>query len=149
MADPEKKCMSVRSIMTANPVCVAPETPIKEAVQLLRDRKIRHLAVTSPPGRVRGIVSNRDMLVAHMQVHRGGMGIERLVAQIMTREIDWIAPDACAYAAARYMYSQKRGCLLVIGEGELVGILTEADFMKAFASGSTCKCKAGVEQSSD
>ncbi|MFN7087019.1 MAG: CBS domain-containing protein [Burkholderiales bacterium] len=148
MADPEQQCMTVRSVMTANPVCVDPETPLRQAVNLLRDHKIRHLAVTSPPGRVRGLVSNRDMLVAHMQVSHGGLRIERRVGEIMTREVDSITPDACAYAAARYMYGQKRGCLLVIEQGTLVGILTEADFMRAFAKASGCRCKAAVEQKS-
>ena len=149
MAELEKKCMPVSSIMTVEPVCVDPNTSIKDAVRLLHDHKIRHLPVTGPAGNVRGLVSNRDMLVAHMRVRRDALYTERLVAPIMTREVDCIAPDACAYAAARYMYAHKRGCLLVVKEDLLVGILTEADFVKAFAGGSTCKCQAGIEHNSD
>lgn len=132
--------------MRSDPVCVDPNTSVRKAVRLLHDHKIRHLPVTSPAGHVRGLVSNRDMLVARMQVRRDALYVERLVAPIMTREVDCIAPDACAHAAARYMYARKRGCLLVVKENLLVGILTESDFVKAFADRSTCDCRAGVEQ---
>lgn len=148
MAELAKKCVSVGSIMTVNPVCIDPNTSVKAAVQLLHDHHIRHLPVTSAAGHVRGLVSNRDMLVAHMRVRRDALYTERLVAPIMTREVDCIAPDACAYAAARYMYAHKRGCLLVVAEAVLVGILTEADFVKAFAGGSACECQAGIAQNS-
>jgi acetoin utilization protein AcuB len=50
----------VESVMTANPMTAKPDTPIREALQLLEDMEIRHLPVLDD-GRLVGIVSDRDL----------------------------------------------------------------------------------------
>lgn len=58
--DPETT--PVRQVMTANPVCVAPETPVSDAVLIMIERGFRHLPVVATGGKILGVFSVRDAL---------------------------------------------------------------------------------------
>lgn len=68
--------VTVGEVASAQLVTVTPETPIREAAQLLRDRAIRHLPVVEG-GRAVGIVSSRDFF-AYV-----ASGLERIIDQRM------------------------------------------------------------------
>ena len=59
-----------------------------------------------------------------------------LVKDVMTTDVATIGPDAPVKEAARTMRERKIGCLVVVEGRRLVGILTEADFVEAFARSS-------------
>jgi CBS domain-containing protein len=59
-ADPEKT--SVREVMTPNPICVPPETPVSDAVQTMLERGFRHLPIVAPGNRILGVFSIRDAM---------------------------------------------------------------------------------------
>ena len=121
--------------MTAAVVSVGPDEPIN-AVQNLMDRKhIRHVPVVDGAGRVLGVVSQRDVLQRALLEDTGA------VSEIMAWKTETIDADEPLSKAARIMLGQKYGCLPVVEHGRLVGILTEADFVKFVASG-----KAPVRQ---
>lgn len=56
--------MLVRDYMSQPPIVIAPKTPISDALKIMRDRKIRRLAVVDAKGRLVGIVSDKDLLHA-------------------------------------------------------------------------------------
>ncbi|MFO1244214.1 MAG: CBS domain-containing protein [Ramlibacter sp.] len=58
--DPETTL--VRSVMTANPICVPPETRVSEAVLIMIEKGFRHLPIIGPGKRVLGVFSVRDAL---------------------------------------------------------------------------------------
>jgi CBS domain-containing protein len=58
-----------------------------------------------------------------------------VVKEVMTTEVITIAPEATIRAAAAVMLARKIGCLPVVDQGRLVGILTETDLVK-LAAGS-------------
>jgi CBS domain-containing protein len=58
--DPETT--SVRDIMTPNPLCVPPDTPISDAVVIMLERGFRHLPIVGPGSRILGVFSIRDAL---------------------------------------------------------------------------------------
>jgi CBS domain-containing protein len=49
-------------VMTPNPLCVPPETPVSEAVLLMIERGFRHVPIVSPAGKALGVFSVRDAL---------------------------------------------------------------------------------------
>jgi CBS domain-containing membrane protein len=53
-----------------------------------------------------------------------------LLQDIMQTQVFTISPEAAITEAARVMWREKIGCLLVAEQGQLVGILTEANFLK-------------------
>lgn len=59
-ANPE--LTTVREVMTAKPICVAPETPVSEAVVIMLERGFRHLPVVTAQQRILGVFSVRDAL---------------------------------------------------------------------------------------
>ena len=58
-----------------------------------------------------------------------------VVKEVMTTELVTTTPDMPLTEAARLMAHRKLGCLPVIEEGKLVGILTEGDFVSLAAKG--------------
>lgn len=58
--DPETT--TVRTVMTANPICVPPETRVSDAVLIMIERGFRHLPIVGPGAKVLGVFSVRDAL---------------------------------------------------------------------------------------
>jgi CBS domain-containing protein len=127
----------VRDLMRAPVATVAPETPAREAVRLLRARRIRHLPVVDQNGRLVGIVTDRDLrqAVFHpaVQARLGSTGEavgDLPVRELMTGAVVTVAPWADLREAARLMHERKIGALPVVEDGRLVGILTETDVLR-------------------
>jgi CBS domain-containing protein len=58
--DPEQT--TVREVMTANPICVPPETRVSDAVVIMIERGFRHLPIVGPGSKIMGVFSVRDAL---------------------------------------------------------------------------------------
>lgn len=129
--------MLVRSRMTSDVKTVAPETTLAQALAVARTHGIRHLPVLQNE-RLVGLVTDRDLRLAMPPVwadrdselrdalHR------RTVADVMTTRIITTSPDLPVEEAARLLYENRIGCLPVMQDGRVVGILTETDLLRAF-----------------
>jgi acetoin utilization protein AcuB len=113
--------LRVEDLMTPDPVCVTPDTTIADAAAKMKEIGCRHLPVCEGE-RIRGVLSSKDVL-------RAGT----TVAEVMSRTPLTIAPYELVEVAAGTMASRKVGCLLVLEEERLVGILTTYDVLDAFA----------------
>jgi CBS domain-containing protein len=58
----EPKAISVRDVMTSNPVTIGPETTLRDAAGIMFEKWFRHLPVVDEGGKVLGIISLRDLL---------------------------------------------------------------------------------------
>jgi CBS domain-containing protein len=58
--DPEKT--AVREMMTPNPLCVPPETPVSDAVVIMLEKGFRHLPIVGAGNKILGVFSIRDAL---------------------------------------------------------------------------------------
>ncbi|MBL8519363.1 MAG: CBS domain-containing protein [Betaproteobacteria bacterium] len=58
----DPKATKVSDVMTRNPICVPPETPVADAVVTMIERGFRHLPVVGPGGKLLGVFSVRDAL---------------------------------------------------------------------------------------
>jgi len=123
----------VKDSMTREVVTLSPRTTAGEALALSRERRIRHLPVLEE-GRLVGIVSDRDLRSATPVLGDparaealGGI----LVQEVMARDVTTIRPDAPIEEAANAMREEKIGCLPVVEDGSLVGVITSSDVMEA------------------
>jgi CBS domain-containing protein len=131
----------VRDLMTHEVTSLKRNDKLSIADDVMRLGRIRHLPVLDDDEQVVGIVSQRDLFRgalaralgygAHAQQKLLG---QLLVKEVMTNDPVTIGPDAPLAEAARTMLERKIGALLVVDGGRLVGILTESDFLKRFAT---------------
>ena len=133
--------LRVTDRMIPAPTTIRWDAPVAEAWKLMRTQKIRHLPVLDGAGRLVGIVTDRDLrqvILDPSLQERLGRGIisalESLrVRDIMTWGVITVSPEREIREAARLMHREKIGALPVLKNGKIVGILTEADVVKAFA----------------
>jgi len=130
--------MLVRDRMTTNVITVSPETPIREALALMRRRHIRRLPVLQE-GELVGIVTWTDLMRAQpsamTSLSRWEIPVlleKAQVREVMTPRPRVVAPDIPLEEAAMMMRLQKIGGLPVVQKGVLLGIVTESDIFDAF-----------------
>jgi acetoin utilization protein AcuB len=123
----------VKDSMTRGVVVLSPETTAAEALALCRERRIRHLPVLEER-RLAGIVSDRDLRSAAPALGDPGRAsaLEKIrVYDVMTRDVVTARPDDPIEEAANRMRERRIGCLPVVQDGTLVGIVTASDVMEA------------------
>lgn len=130
--------MKVRDLMSAEVATVRRNDQLLIADDLMRLGRIRHTPVLDDDTEeVVGVLSQRDLFRGalaralgygqHAQQKVLGM---LLVKDVMTTDPVTVRPDAALAEAARLMLERKIGCLPVVEDGKLVGILTESDFVR-------------------
>ena len=145
MVDQLTECRAageVASLMTAEPITVLPETPASQVWEVMNERRIRHMPIADSEGMLVGIVSSRDLMVA---LHSTGVDPSvgnQPISALMHGEVDTVRAFCCAGEAARHMLRSKRSCLPVVEKnGKIIGILTEADYLRIFMRSSPpCSC---------
>ena len=131
--------MRVKDLITRPPVTVRPTTPVLEARRMMLERRVRHLLVTEHEKLV-GIVTDRDIRLnmpspaTTLSVWELNYLLARLtVGEVMTKSVIVVDPQRDAREAAAILLSEKIGALPVLEGETLVGIVTETDFLRAFA----------------
>ena len=132
--------VSVREVMTRDVVTLERNDKLLVAHDLMQLGRIRHLPVVDEEGRLAGIVSQRDLFHSGLIKALGyGSHAQRqaldmvVVKEAMRTEVVTTTPDAPLRDAARLMLERKIGCLVVVDGQQIVGILTESDFVKLAA----------------
>jgi len=135
------KELKVRDVMTADPATLKRNDKLSLADDIMRLGRIRHLPVVDDDDELLvGIVSQRDLFrdaLAHALGH--GRNAQRkimdslAVKEVMASEVVTTSPDTSLVEAARLLTERKIGCLPVVENGRLVGILTEGDFVALIA----------------
>ncbi len=120
--------ISVSDFMTKDLVTVRESDDLALAESLLRLGGVRHLPVVRERKLV-GILTQRDVLRSGMSGKAPAR--ELPVSDVMTKDPTTVRPGLGLAHAARLMLERKIGCLPVCEEdGTLVGIVTEADFVR-------------------
>ncbi|MCF6745406.1 CBS domain-containing protein [Blastococcus sp. KM273128] len=102
---------------------------IRSALQLLAERGIGALVVSSDGRRVEGIVSERD--VARGLHEQGGALLDQPVSSVMTTQVHVCPPEATVDGLARTMTDHRVRHVPVVADGVLVGIVSIGDVVKA------------------
>ncbi len=126
--------MRVRHIMTSPVVTISSETPVLEAAKLMKERKIERLPVVDD-GKLVGIVTKDRVLrsspsmATSLSLHEIHYLFAKLtVKEIMQRDATTVTPDTTVENAVRLAQEKRVGCLPVVEDGQVVGILTTNDF---------------------
>jgi CBS domain-containing protein len=133
--------LTVRDLMTEGVFAVNANDDLATVSDLMDERNIRHAPVVEE-GRLVGLISHRDLLRYALKGQVGASPEVERAAQlrlraeeIMTRDVATATPDQDIREAARVMLEGKYGCLPVVEDTRLVGILTESDFVRFLAAG--------------
>jgi CBS domain-containing membrane protein len=130
--------MRVRDIMTTKVFTIGADKKAFVANEIMEWAHIRHIPVVDTSNRVVGIISHRDILRASLSA----LGTHFAEAErrqhlsgapslaIMHHPARTIGPDASVQEAAGMMRRFKFGCLPVVEENRLVGIVTEYDILR-------------------
>jgi len=123
--------ITIQEFMTEKPYTLRETDLITDARQIMTEKNIRHIPVTDSDKHLLGLVTQRDVLAATgpelMQESEADLNIK--LADIMIRNVRVIGEDDSLRQAAVYMQSHKYGCLPVISNDCLVGIITDSDFV--------------------
>jgi acetoin utilization protein AcuB len=131
--------MLVRERMSRQPVTITADTPITEALKVMRQKHVRRLPVLDQEGKMVGIVSEKDLLYASpspatsLSIYEMHYMLTHLnTSELMSTQVITVTPETPVEEAARIMADNKIGGLPVVEDGRLVGIITETDIFKVF-----------------
>ena len=136
--------------MSTEVVTVHAETPLKDVARILTERRISGMPVVGAEGEIVGVISEADLLVKEggLTASRGfllswlhdsressdALKLDaRLAGEAMTSPAITIAPYRSIASAAQQMLGHGVNRLPVVRDGSLVGIVTRADLVRAFA----------------
>ena len=129
--------LRVSDLMTANVVTLRAEDDLAALHDLMTERQIRHVPIVDAEGDLVGLVSHRDLLryalsrASELPVDAQRALLRHLrVEEVMIADPEVTEADADIREAAQIMLDNKYGCLPVVEGARLVGILTEADFVR-------------------
>jgi CBS domain-containing protein len=129
----------VRDIMPRKMVTISESDTLSTVEDIMTLGHVRHMPVVRA-GRLVGVVSERDLLRASLS-NLSEFGTEQRraflqvveIARVMSSPAVTISPESSIEEAALAMAERKIGCLPVVDEDELVGIITETDVLRFFA----------------
>jgi CBS domain-containing membrane protein len=136
--------MSVRAILVENVMSTDVFTlgrndKLSVADDLMKQRRIRHIPVLNSDGELCGILTQRDLFrgILLKSLGYGSRAEQKLLDSLsikdaMRDEVLTISPESTLSDAAELMLSNKVGCLPVVDGEQLVGMISEADFVKQF-----------------
>ncbi|HEX6622259.1 MAG TPA: CBS domain-containing protein, partial [Pyrinomonadaceae bacterium] len=125
---------TVGQFMSTDLFTVRPDDLVDLAASVMDWRHIRHVPVEDEAGRLVGLVTHRDilrLLVRGLQPARDGASV--LVREIMKAAPVSVGPATPTLEAVELMRTHGVGCLPVVEDGALVGIVTAKDFLDASA----------------
>ena len=120
--------MKVREIMTPRPVAVGSGEPVTAAARLLSRYNLGALPVCDGAGRLRGMVTDRDIVVRCMALENDPAATR--VSEIMSRGVAAVAPETEVSEAVRTMSRSQVRRLPVTEGGRLVGMVTLCDLAR-------------------
>lgn len=133
--------MLVKDYMTRHPIMIPPSMAAAEAQKIMSENKVRHLPVVGDGKRPLGLVTRQSLRIPPAEL--GSLNVweitrflsELKVKDIMVpaKELSTIGPDATLEEAAQMMADNRYGCLQVVEENVVVGIITETDLLVQLA----------------
>ena len=128
--------MQVREIMSKDIEVVDRNDNLRIVEERMATKQLRHLPVLEQ-GEVVGLVTQRDLFKAAMSSAMGyGEKAQRAylqsvrVKEIMTYPVVTVSPDTSVAAAAEMMVNTGIGCLPVVDDHQLIGIVTKTDLLR-------------------
>jgi CBS domain-containing protein len=132
--------VKVVEIMKEKVVSISADDTLRIVGEIMELGHVRHLPVVRQ-GELVGVVSQRDLLRASLSNVMGLPQDEKSrflegvrISEVMSAPPISVGPDLSVEAAAGVMAEKKIGCLPVVSDGKLLGIVTDTDILSYFAS---------------
>ena len=124
---------SIDAIMSTDLVTVAPTASLADARNLMQEHRIHHLPVVENKNELVGLVTLTDVLRASDSTFRGDAerihAAEIRISDVMVTDVATVSHDASLRQAALFLEKYRIGCLPVMSGSEMVGIITDSDFV--------------------
>lgn len=128
--------LKVKDIMTTE-VFVLHATQTLELVRsLMRIKHVRHVPIVDTDNSFLGLLTHRDLLaqtISHLaevdEEEQEYLDRHIHIMNVMKTDVLTVNPEMDVCSAITLLIEQKYGCLPVVEDGKLVGIVTEADFL--------------------
>ena len=134
--------MQVREGMSRTVLTVGPGHTLQAVARLMSERKVGAAVVMDPDGNGPAIITERDILVA---VGDGQDPAAETVADHLTRDVVYAAPDWSLEEAAAAMVRGSFRHLIVLEGAETIGILSVRDIVRCWTDdGAICPVPARV-----
>jgi CBS domain-containing protein len=126
----------VREIMMGSPVTLTSDDTLDLANDVISLGRIRHIPIVDH-GKLIGLLSERDLLGAATnqifglkQKTKSALLKTTLIKEVMKKRVITVEPDTAITDAAHLMADKKIGCLPVVSEGSLIGLVTTTDLLR-------------------
>lgn len=124
---------TIDAIMTTDLITVAPSASLAEAQSVMQKNRIHHLPVVENEKELVGLLTLTDVLSASdsrlrnddSRIHPEDICIR----EVMVTDVITVDHRASLRQAALFIEKHKIGCLPVLSEGKLAGIITDTDFV--------------------
>ena len=125
--------MALDSIMTTDVVTIGVDDNLELAREIMRDQRIRHLPVVDGSNSLVGLITTTNVLAAtdsflrddESKLHPEEIGVK----DVMVSDVITVDETAGIRQAAVFLEKHRIGCLPVVTDGELRGIVTDTDFV--------------------
>ncbi len=125
--------IKVEDMMTRNPHTLLRSNSLADAKHMMESLDIRHIPIVDADKKLLGVVTQRDILSAQesslQKTSTASYTDDSPLNEVMHTQVMTVSPQAGLKESAMYMQKHKVGCLPVIEKGELVGIITDSDFV--------------------
>ena len=126
--------ITIDELMTSNPFTLGGSDTLNDARNIMTEKHIRHIPITDKDKHLLGLVTQRDVLEAtepgsKYQTKSASGNDDIKLSDIMIQNVSIIHKSDSVRQAAIYLQSHKYGCLPVVTDGCLVGIITDSDFI--------------------
>jgi CBS-domain-containing membrane protein len=124
--------ITVDEIMSSELRTLSESDSLADAHKIMTESHIHHIPIVDGDSHLVGLISHRDVLAAGSKLddetaarHAGSIAIK----EFMTRDVATVSPRANLRRAAIYLQRHSYGCLPVVEDDKLVGIITDTDFV--------------------
>lgn len=131
--------MLVQDRMSKHPLTIRTDASVSETHRYMQEQNVRHLPVVDKTGNMVGLVTEDDLLKAEpstatsLSVWEIHSLLDKITTRdVMVREVITTTEDTPIEEAAHLMLEHKIGCLPVLRDNKLVGIITESDIFRTF-----------------
>ncbi|MDA7027260.1 acetoin utilization AcuB family protein [Bacillus sp. CLL-7-23] len=127
--------MIVEKIMKRDVVTLSRTDTIEEAIRRMRSFHIKHLPVVNERGTVVGVVTDRDVKIASPSIlsqNNSPESLQKPVELIMSKEVITGHPLDFAEEISVVFFEYEIGCLPIVKNNKLVGIVTKSDLLDTF-----------------
>jgi CBS domain-containing membrane protein len=129
--------LKIKDIMTSEVFVLHAAQTLELLRSLMRIKHVRHVPIVDPDNTFVGLMTHRDLLAQTIS-HLAEVDDEEQeyldrhihIMNIMKTDVTTVDPEMDVCNAITMLLEHKYGCLPVVTDGKLVGIVTEADFMK-------------------